>query len=48
MRTVPLIVTSAQNERLPPGLTADVMLRKPIDLDQLIACLRTLCEAAVA
>jgi CheY-like chemotaxis protein len=45
---IPVIVTSASNERLPPGLVPDAVLRKPIDLDQLIACVRTLCEPAVA
>jgi DNA-binding NtrC family response regulator len=41
-------VTCAAHERLPPGMVADAVLRKPIDLDQLIACLWTLCEAAFA
>lgn len=45
---IPVIVTCAAHERLPPGMVADAVLRKPIDLDQLIACLWTLCEAAFA
>jgi chemotaxis family two-component system sensor histidine kinase/response regulator PixL len=45
---IPVIVASPSHERMPPGLVADAVLRKPIDLDQLIACLRTLCEAAFA
>jgi DNA-binding response OmpR family regulator len=45
---IPVIVTSAPHEPLPPGMAADAVLRKPIDLDQLIACLRALCEAFVA
>jgi DNA-binding response OmpR family regulator len=45
---IPVIITSLPHERLPPGMVADAVLRKPIDLDQLIACLRTLCEAFIA
>jgi DNA-binding response OmpR family regulator len=45
---IPVIITSLPHERLPLGMVADVVLRKPIDLDQLIACLRTLCEAFIA
>jgi hypothetical protein len=45
---IPVIIASAPHERLPPGMVADAVLPKPIDLNQLIACLRALCEAAVA
>jgi len=45
---IPVIIASPPHERLPPGMVADAVLRKPIDLDQLIACLRALCEAFVA
>ena len=45
---IPAIIASPPHERLPPGMVADAVLRKPIDLDQLIACLRALCEAFVA
>jgi CheY-like chemotaxis protein len=43
---IPVIITSAPHDRLPPGMVADAVLRKPVDLDQLIACLWTLCEPA--
>lgn len=45
---IPVILAATPHDRLPPGMVADVVLRKPIDLDQLIACVRTLCEAAFA
>ena len=45
---IPVIIASPPHERMPPGMVADAVLRKPIDLDQLIACLRTLCESFVA
>jgi two-component system, chemotaxis family, chemotaxis protein CheY len=45
---IPVIIVSAPHERLPLGMAADAVLRKPIDLDQLTACLHTLCEAAFA
>jgi DNA-binding response OmpR family regulator len=45
---IPVIIASPPHERTPPGMVADALLRKPIDLDQLIACVRTLCEAAFA
>ena len=45
---IPVIIASPPHERIPPGMVADAVLRKPIDLDQLIACLRTLCESFVA
>jgi CheY-like chemotaxis protein len=43
---IPVIIASPPHERTPPGMVADAVLRKPIDLDQLIACLWTLCEPA--
>lgn len=45
---IPVIITSSPHDRLPPGMVADAVLRKPIDLNHLIACVRTLCEAAFA
>ena len=45
---IPVIIASPPHERVPPGMAADAVLRKPIDLDQLIACVRTLCESFVA
>ena len=45
---IPVIIASEPHDRLPPGMVADAVLRKPVDLDQLIACLRALCEAFVA
>ena len=44
---IPIIVTSAANQPWPPGLLADAVVPKPIDLDQLIARVRALCAAAV-
>jgi len=42
---IPVLVTSAANQPWPPGLLADAVVRKPIDLDQLIARVRALCGA---
>jgi CheY-like chemotaxis protein len=44
---IPVIVTSDGNQPWPPGLLADAVVSKPIDLDQLIACVRTRCGVAV-
>jgi DNA-binding response OmpR family regulator len=44
---IPVIVTSAANQPWPPGLLADAVVAKPIDLDQLIARVRSLCAAAI-
>jgi DNA-binding response OmpR family regulator len=44
---IPVIVTGAANERWPPGLLADAVVPKPIDLDQLMARVRALCGAAL-
>ena len=40
---IPVILTSTANQAWPPGLPADAVVRKPIDLDQLIARVRALC-----
>ena len=44
---IPVIVTSAVNQPWPAGLRADAVVPRPIDLDQLIACVRALCGVAL-
>jgi DNA-binding response OmpR family regulator len=45
---IPVIVTSIVEEHSVPDLDADSVFLKPLDLDQLMARVRTLCAPAIA